>query len=229
MRIKLDGLRWNNIELSVGLPEDIKAKCAKPEGEAFSAEASSRAPFFNNLYIAQHNFVDTQPVAVPFSPNSSDITHPNIIDADEPFPLLPGQPMSHPPEELGETATHAYVSGSTLADLITAATGGPGGLWTETTVSNGQLTAFIRDGRNYRSIGTTEHLAGNVWRWSGWGITYYTGIFRPALFSQYPPLTIGQMPVVFTGNTFVIDYAKTEMIFEFTSSGEVFLLHGEIK
>jgi len=216
MKIKLDGLRWNNIDLSVGLPEDIKAKCAKPEGEAFSAEASSRVPFFNNLYVAQHNFVDTEPVANPAGP-------------EEPLPLLPGQPMSHAPDPLAAIPTHAYVSGSTLADLITAATGGPGGLWTATTVSLGQLTSFTREGRIYRSIGASEQVAGDVWRWAGWGITYYTGIFRPALFSQYPPLSIGQMPVVFTGNTFVIDYAKTEIMFQTMSSGEVFLLHGEIK
>ena len=232
MRIKLNGCKWNNIDLSAGLPEDIKARVEKAAQADVvpSVEVSSRVPIYNNLYIAQHNFVDTQPVAVPFSPNLSDILDP-VPDADEPFPLLPGQPISHPPEALGEIATHAHVTGANLADLITAATGGgDGDLWTATTgVSSGYMTSFTRDERIYRSIGTTEHVSGSIMRWSGWGITYYTGLFRPALFSQYSPLSLLQQPVVFHENIFVIDYAKTEIVFEIMSNGEVFLLHGEIK
>ena len=217
MRIKLDGLRWNNIDLSVGLPEDIKAKCAKPEGEVFSAEASSRVPFFNNLYVAQHNFVDTEPVGTPVG--------------GSPLALLPGQPMATPPTELGTRATHAYVSGSNLHQLIEAATGiGMSNVFQSIDISPNFLSSFERGGSVYEAIGSSENIGGGIWRWAGWGITYYTGLFRPALISQYPPLTIGQMPTVFTGNTFVIDYAKTEIIFNYNvNNGEVNLLHGEIK
>ena len=233
MRIKLNGCKWNNIDLSAGLPEDIKARVEKAAQADVvpSVEVSSRVPIYNNLYIAQHNFVDTQPVAVPFSPNSSDILDP-VPDAGVPFPLLPGQPMSHAPAPLAAIPTHAHVTGANLAELIEEATAipGEGGLWTATTgVSSGYMTSFTRGGRIYRSIGTTEQVHGSTMRWSGWGITYYTGLFRPALFSQYSPLSLLQQPVVFPENTFVIDYVKTEIVFEIMSNGEVFLLHGEIK
>jgi hypothetical protein len=244
-RFKLDGLRWNNIDLSAGLPEHVKARAVaahKATPRAIPAQTARVGdPIYNYLYVAQHNFVDDEPTAVPFSPNPGDVLQP-VPDVGVPLPLLPGYPMSQPaaPLPIPDPPTRVHVAGSNVKDLINAATGAPaaGGLWTAVTYNSAgdMLTSFTRNtgltsgNRIYRSIGQTVPLGDSetIYEWSGWGITYYTGLFRPALFSQYPPLSIVQQPVVWPDNIFVIDYTKTEIIFSVAENGEVHLIHGEI-
>ena len=215
MRMKLDGLRWNNIDLSKGLPEDVIAKCANPQYEEY--HTARAIPMENNLYIAQHNFIDLEPVG---------------ITSEGALPLLPGQPMSHAPAEINVgKATHAVVSATNLQGLIAAATDplSTSALFDDVDMTANFLNSFTRSGVVYTDIGNLEHVSGNIMRWVGWGITYYTGLVRPTLVSQYPPLSIGQMPVVFPGNNFVIDYTKTSLTFDFSmSTGDVFLLDGQI-
>ena len=223
-KIKLDGLRWNNIDLSRGVSEEHKALVAKrhPAPVEVKTVGAPEGGFTCDLYVAQYNFVDTEPV-------------PTYTDGTRTPLMLPGQAVERPAEPLNPRGAPSYVrvKGANLEELIRAATGADANdMFSDVTYDEHYITAFVRNDSVYKVkdetkvVGTTE--TSTIYRWTGWGVTYYTGLFRPALFSQYPPLSIAQQVTVADGNAFVIDYTKTELYYEVAKTGDVYLLHGKV-
>ena len=206
-RIKLPGLSFNNLRFG---PEAANAK-AMPTPKA----AAGAANLTTRIYIAQNNFVDTLP---------------------SPLVALPGQPTDYPPSPPAYYVDVTVAEGDSLLTALQAVPTTPISLWTSATIAGGALSQFTRSNASYESIGSynppmpappTPPDPG-VYQWTGWGIMYYPGIFRPSRFEQYPSLSIAQMPVYSFSNVFTIDYAKTQITFEITANNELHIINGEI-
>lgn len=232
-KIKLDGLRWNNIDLSRGVSEEHKARVAKRHAAPVEVKAVGAAEggYECKLYVAQHNFVDDEPIPSHYTARKDE----PLDEVPEAPAMLPGQAICENAAPFnGEQVPYMSVKGANLQELIKAATKAFGtAIFSEVTIEDGYFSAFKRNGSVYRAegeselLGTTEDGVAS-YKWTGWGVTYYTGLFRPALFSQYPPLSISQQVTVADGNAFVIDFTKTEMYYELDEEGNVYLLHGKV-
>jgi hypothetical protein len=208
LKTRLPGLHFNNLYFGPEGPAKAKAPAVRFKAAADAEIIPTR------IYIAQYNFVDTD-----VSPKTE----------------LPGQPVvksATPPVFVDINVNEGDPLGDYMDAIATA------GLWntvngTGYDYTEGFLSWFYRgtgDVNKYDSQGSyNPPISGpGIYTWNGWGIMYYPGIFRPYRFEQYPQLGLGQMPVVTGNQVFTIDYAKVQILFEITSDGEAYLLHGQV-
>lgn len=232
-KIKLDGLRWNNIDLSRGVSEEHKALVAKrhPAPVKVKTEGAPEGGFTCDLYVAQYNFVDAEPRPTYTAYEDEPAEH-----VPAPPAMLPGQAIKENAGPFSGAVPYMSVTGANLKELVEEAEGMEGEdavMFSALSFDGDFLESFVRNGSTYRAQGESELLGVTEdgvasYKWTGWGVTYYTGLFRPALFSQYPPLSMAQQVTVADGNAFVIDYTKTEMYYEIDKEGNVHLLHGKV-
>ena len=211
------------------------------EADHVSREVAPNAPVTIPvvLFIAQHNFVDSEPSA--------------IGQTGARLARLPGQSMH------GVAGTD-YLSfnvqsGTTLLQLLqTAVTIDPtfllfsGSDLTQVTLPDGNLSVFLNHfthkGASYQSIQTASYGStvsmstvrdpASAWPWvqtdpvlngiwTGWGISYFTNIIRPARFENYPVQAINQFIIHPTVSYqtpqppqptqfFTLDFVKSENI-----------------
>ena len=186
------------------------------EHAAKMAAADTMIPV--RLYVAQHNFVDTEP-------------QPNTVQ-------LPGQPV----DTAGDFVdVEVAATGSTFLNVLLAAQAKNfiTGLAISEDTDNGTsfLNSFEYPGRiagqeyhgaTFTSITNEEYTMAAqpvegvlpadplTGAWVGWGITYYNGIERPATFDTYPMLAINKYPIYQYKDepiSFVLDFTKTTQLY----------------
>jgi hypothetical protein len=189
------------------------------------------------IYIAQHNFVDTEPSAIiPASARDNPAAR---------YPLLPGQPMDlenrTPPAYMDLEVPFNEGDAMTLLDILGLAvvqSEGEGlgfldslGLEEipipDTGLTLEFLQAFEHGGVKYQEVTTGMYGLQEIIdptdppvneMWAGWGVAYFEGIHRPERFETYPVLALNQYPIYppVDGSrslAFTLDYIKTEAIY----------------
>jgi hypothetical protein len=227
-KIKLHGLSYNNLYFG---PKG-QAHLHKPPVQIQAAPSAKDDPatLIAEFFIAQGNLVDADPT-------------PQSIAADPVF--LPGWPetrVTNPPtppaSSVTEPATCVKLNvapgSSVFSHLEDLKDDGANNmnLWSDyTPTATYYLEDFTRADAVFGPSGgyqPGEPTTPGVYIWAGWGVMYYTGLFRPSRFEQYPQLGLAQMPIVYGNQIFTFDYCKTEIVFEITASGEYYLLSGKV-